>query len=131
MRVVRSEKQCPPISSDFLQPRQLAHHGTSSKSGVWYPDPKSINQSLELFWPFLIVSRIAPGSVYPTKTGNGFLTVTGKNKSDPYWIYSFSCNPCALRPVLSHAGSAHFVKEYCLRSEIYKKAHSQGSDSQA
>ena len=40
-------------------------------------------------------------------------------------------NPCALWPVLSHAGSAHFVKECCLKPEIYKKAHSRGSDSQA
>ena len=28
----------------------------------------------------------------------------------PYWNYSFSSNPCALVPVLSHAGSAPLEK---------------------
>ena len=36
----------------------------------------------------------------------------------------FKFNPLALLPVLSHAGCVSFVKECCLYSETYRKAHS-------
>ena len=54
-------------------------------------------------------------------------SVTETNPSH-HGTYSFSSISCTLLPVHSHAASAPLVKECCLKPEIYRRAHSQGSD---